>query len=108
MSSPEERVEELRTQIREHAHRYYILDEPIVSDAQYDALVKELIELEAENPDLITPDSPTQRVGTPVGDLFRPVEHLRPLFSLDNAESREDLEAWEARMERQLGSAPSR
>ena len=106
MASPAQRVEELRTQIREHAHRYYILDEPTVSDAQYDALVKELQALEAEHPELITPDSPTQRVGTPVGDLFRPVEHLRPLFSLDNAESHEDLEAWEARMERALGAAP--
>ena len=106
MASPEERAEELRAQIRSHAHRYYILDDPVVSDAQYDALVKELLALEEEHPDLITPDSPTQRVGTPVGDLFRPVEHLRPLFSLDNAESREDLESWEARMERQLGGAP--
>ena len=106
MASPEERAEELRAQIRSHAHRYYILDDPVVSDAQYDALVKELLALEEEHPDLITPDSPTQRVGTPVGDLFRPVEHLRPLFSLDNAESREDLESWEARMERQLGEAP--
>lgn len=106
MASPEQRAEELRAQIREHAHRYYILDDPVVSDAQYDALVKELITLEDEHPDLITPDSPTQRVGTPVGDLFRPVEHLRPLFSLDNGESRDDLEAWEARMERQLGEAP--
>jgi DNA ligase (NAD+) len=107
MASPAQRVEELRTQIREHAHRYYILDEPTVSDAQYDALVRELEELEGEHPELITPDSPTQRVGTQVGDLFRPVEHLRPLFSLDNAESHEDLEAWEARMERALGAAPS-
>ncbi len=106
MASPEERAEELRAQIREHAHRYYILDDPVVSDAQYDALIKELIALEEDHPDLIAPDSPTQRVGAPVGDLFRPVEHLRPLFSLDNAESREDLEAWEARMERQLGGPP--
>lgn len=106
MASPAERAEELRAQIRQHAHRYYILDDPVVSDAQYDALVKELIALEDEHPDLITPDSPTQRVGALVGDLFRPVEHLRPLFSLDNAESREDLETWEARIERQLGEAP--
>ena len=107
-SSPEQRAEELRAQIREHAHRYYILDDPIISDAQYDALVKELVDLEETHPDLITPDSPTQRVGAPVSDLFKPVEHLRPLFSLDNAESRADLEAWEARLERQLESPPSR
>lgn len=106
MSSLGERIEELRTQIREHNHRYYILDQPVVSDAEFDAMVRELIALEEEHPDLITPDSPTQRVGTPVSELFRPVTHLRPMFSLDNAESREKVAAWEARMERQLGRAP--
>lgn len=107
MASLEQKAEELRTKIREHAHRYYILDDPVVSDAQYDALVRELEELEEAHPDLITEDSPTQRVGTAVGALFRPVEHLRPLFSLDNAETRASLEAWEKRMERQLGSPPN-
>lgn len=107
MSTASERIEELRDQIRRHNHRYYILDDPTVSDADYDKLVRELETLEEENPDLVTPDSPTQRVGTPVGDLFGPVTHLRPLFSLDNAETREDLEAWEARMERVLGAPPS-
>ncbi|MCI0424249.1 MAG: NAD-dependent DNA ligase LigA [Actinobacteria bacterium] len=102
-----ERIEDLRAQIRDHSYRYYILDDPVVSDAQFDALVKELRELEEAHPELITPDSPTQRIGAPVTDLFRPVRHLRPLFSLDNAEARADLEAWEARMERQLGRAPS-
>lgn len=106
MASLEERAEALRTKIREHAHRYHILDDPVISDAQYDALIRELEKLEKDHPELITPDSPTQRVGAPVSDLFRPVEHLRPLFSLDNAETREDLEAWEKRMERQLGSPP--
>ena len=107
MASATKRIDELRTQIREHNHRYYILDEPVVSDAQFDVLLKELKQLEADNPNLVTPDSPTQRVGVPVGDLFQPVDHLRPLFSLDNAESREDLESWELRIERQLGDAPS-
>ena len=106
MSKVAERIEDLRDSIRSHAHRYYILDDPVVSDADYDALVAELEELEAEHPELVTLDSPTQRIGTPVGGLFQPVEHLRPLFSLDNAETREDLEAWEARMERALGSPP--
>jgi DNA ligase (NAD+) len=104
--NPVERVEELRAKIREHSHRYYILDDPVVSDAEFDALVHELEDLESAHPELITPDSPTQRIGTPVSDLFAPVEHVRPLFSLDNGESREDLEAWEQRMERQLGRAP--
>jgi DNA ligase (NAD+) len=107
MPSAASRIDQLRSEIREHSHRYYILDDPVVSDAQYDALVKELQRLEEENPELVTPDSPTQRVGTVVGSLFAPVRHLRPLFSLDNAVSREDLETWEQRMERQLGSPPS-
>ncbi len=107
MPSATKRIDELRNQIREHNHRYYILDDPVVSDAQFDVLLKELKQLEADNPKLVTADSPTQRIGVPVGDLFQPVNHLRPLFSLDNAESREDLEAWELRLERQLGEAPS-
>ena len=106
MTKPEDRVEQLRNEIREHAHRYYILDEPTVSDAQFDELVAELRRLEAEYPDLITPDSPTQRVGTAIGDLFAPVRHLRPLFSLDNADSESDLDAWHQRLTRQLGSEP--
>ncbi|MFV1961222.1 MAG: NAD-dependent DNA ligase LigA [Acidimicrobiia bacterium] len=106
MSTASARIEELRTLIREHAHRYYILDDPIISDAEYDSLVKEHQDLEDSNPELVTPDSPTQRVGAPIGDLFRSVQHLRPLFSLDNAESREDLDGWEQRMERQLGRPP--
>lgn len=107
MTKPEDRVLELRRQIREHAHRYYILDDPTISDAQFDAMVSELRILEEQHPDLITPDSPTQRVGAPIGDLFAPVEHIRPLFSLDNAESMEDLESWEQRLLRQLGNKPS-
>ncbi len=106
MTSPEERVDQLRAEIRSHAYRYYVLDDPVVADAEYDALVKELQRLETEHPDLVTPDSPTQRVGAPASDLFAPVTHLRPLFSLDNAEMEDDLVAWEARMERQLGHLP--
>lgn len=107
MVSVNARLEKLRAEIREHAHRYYILDDPTVSDAQYDQLMADLRTLEDENPDLVTDDSPTQRVGTPVGDLFQSVEHLRPLFSLDNAETSEDLDSWESRMERLLGGEPS-
>lgn len=107
MSDPASRIEELRAEIREHNHRYYILNEIVISDAQFDALLRELIALETEHPELITPDSPTQRAGTAVGVLFAPVTHLRPMFSLDNAESREQVAAWEARMERQLAGPPS-
>ncbi len=101
------RIDELREQIREHNHRYYVLDEPVVSDAKFDEMLRELITLEEANPELITADSPTQRVGTPVDGMFDPVTHLRPMFSLDNAESREQVDAWEARVERGLGGPAS-
>ncbi len=100
------RVEELRSQVNEHLYRYHVLDEPTISDAQFDALIAELRRLEDEHPELITPDSPTQRVGAPIGALFQPVRHLRPLFSLDNADSAEVLLGWEQRIERQLGRPP--
>ncbi|MGH8915986.1 MAG: NAD-dependent DNA ligase LigA [Acidimicrobiia bacterium] len=101
------RVEELRSQVNEHLYRYHVLDDPTISDAQFDALIAELRRLEEANPELITADSPTQRVGAPVGDLFKPIRHLRPMFSLDNADSAQMLLAWELRMERQLGRAPN-
>jgi len=107
MTKPEDRVEELRQAIREHAHRYYILDDPTVSDAQFDEMVAELRDLEAAHPELVTPDSPTQRVGAPIGDLFAPVEHLRPMFSLDNGESEAQLESWRQRLVRYLGGEPT-
>jgi DNA ligase (NAD+) len=96
------RVDELRAQIRYHSHRYHVLDVPEVSDADYDQLVRELERLEAKYPDLVTPDSPTQRVGAPASDLFAPAQHRQRMFSLDNAESFDELEAWETRMTRQL------
>lgn len=106
MAEAASRIEELRSQVNEHLYRYHVLDDPIISDAQFDALIAELRRIEEENPELVTPDSPTQRVGAPVGNLFAPVRHLRPLFSLDNADSSEMLLAWEQRMERQLGRPP--
>ena len=106
MSDASRRVEELRTQIRRYDHHYYILDAPLIDDAGYDELWRELERLEGENPELVTMDSPTQRVGAPVSELFSPVQHLRPLFSLDNAVSSDELEAWEQRMERMLGRPP--
>ena len=96
------RIEELRQQIRHYSHRYHVLDAPEISDAEYDRLFRELESLEAERPDLVVSDSPTQRVGAPASDLFAPVQHRQRMFSLDNVESIEDLEAWEARMARQL------
>lgn len=101
-----QRIDELRTQLRYHAHRYYVLDAPEISDAEFDAMYRELERLEADHPELVTADSPTQRVGVAPSALFAPVQHLERLMSLDNAESTEDLEAWQARMERQLGRTP--
>ena len=94
----ETEIEELRQLIRYHNRRYYELDEPEVSDAEYDELVRRLVALEAEHPELITEDSPTQR---PAGAVtFSPVAHLVPMLSLDNAFDLEDLEAWGKRLER--------
>ena len=97
------RVEELRDQINYHAYRYYVLDDPEISDAEYDELVRELRELEERYPELVTPDSPTQRVGVTPADLFAPVEHRAPMLSLDNAFSPEELKAWATRVEKALG-----
>ena len=98
------RVEELREQLNYHSYRYHVLDDPEVSDAGYDELVRELIALEEAFPELITPDSPTQRVGATPADLFAPVHHRSPMLSLDNAFSTEELEAWEQRVERGIGA----
>ncbi|HSJ29668.1 MAG TPA: NAD-dependent DNA ligase LigA [Acidimicrobiia bacterium] len=103
---PVARAEELRAAIRYHGHRYHVLDEPEIADAEYDALIRELEALEEWHPDLITPDSPTQRVGGAVSDLFAPVTHRRRLFSLDNADTIDELRAWEERLVRQVGQTP--
>jgi DNA ligase (NAD+) len=99
------RVEELRERLNFHSYRYHVLDDPEVSDVEYDELLAELSRLEEAFPELITPDSPTQRVGATPADLFAPVQHRSPMLSLDNAFSREELEAWEQRVERVLGAA---
>src|SRR5918992_874047 len=99
------RVAELREAIDYHSYRYHVLDDPEIADVEYDALVGELIELEGEHPDLVTPDSPTQRVGAPPSDLFAPVEHRTPMMSLDNCFSLEELQAWGKRVERGIGTA---
>ncbi len=90
-SSVQKKIEELREEIRGHDYRYYVLAEPAISDQEYDALMKELEKLEAENPDLVTPDSPTQRVGTDLTKEFKPVTHLIPMLSLANTYNEEDL-----------------
>ncbi len=96
------RARELRTQLEYHAHRYYVLDDPEIGDDAYDALLDELRAIEAEHPQLRTPDSPTQRVGgEPVGKLEK-VTHLEPMLSLPNARTEEELRAWVERMRTHL------
>lgn len=94
------RIESLRATIAEHDRRYYVLDQPSISDSEYDELLKELRALEASHPDLVTPDSPTQRVGGKPSELFAPVQHAAPMLSLDNAFSADELAAWAAKLER--------
>jgi DNA ligase (NAD+) len=98
-----QRIEELREIINHHNYRYYVLDSPEISDAEYDELMKELRQLEAEHPELVTPDSPTQRIGAPPVEAFGVVEHPQPLLSLANAFSYEDLAAWHKRVSNLLG-----
>src|SRR3954447_19833721 len=97
------RVEELRRQLNYHNYRYYVLDDPEVADAEYDALFRELLALEADHPELASPDSPTQRVGATPQGKFATVEHRLPMLSLANAISPEQLEAWYTRARNLLG-----
>src|SRR5215475_9919101 len=104
----EQRVEKLRADITEHNRRYHQLDDPIISDAEYDELVRELRALEEEFPELITPDSPTSQVGSaPAMTLFAPVTHTVPMMSLDNAFDEAELRAWVERLHRRLAGAPA-
>lgn len=101
--TPGARVEELRRLVEHHNHRYFDLDAPEIPDADFDVLVRELREIEADHPELITPDSPTQRVGgAPETQLFAPVRHRIPMMSLDNAFEAAELDAWADRLRRQL------
>src|SRR6266700_2881937 len=100
---PAHEIEKLREEIRHHDHKYYVEAAPEISDQQYDRLLERLIKLEAEHPELITPDSPTQRIGDrPVSGLH-PVTHRIPMLSIDNTYSIEELKAYGQRTEKQLG-----
>src|SRR3954462_5143295 len=102
MSPPAERAAELREQLAYHGHRYYVLDDPEIGDDAYDALLDELRAIERDHPELVTPDSPTQRGGgEPVSNRAK-VEPLRPMLSLANARSEEELRAWVVRMRSHL------
>jgi len=107
-ADPAVRIAELRTQIAHHNERYHTLDDPEISDADYDDLARELRALEAEHPDLITPDSPTQQVGGAIVTAFDAVEHAVPMMSLDNAMNADELSAWAERVVKGLdGSTPT-
>ena len=94
----DKKTEALREKIRHHEYRYYVLDDPQITDAEFDKLMNELKKLEAEHPELITPDSPTQRVGGKPREGFVKVRHSSPMLSLDNAYSEEELRDWERRV----------
>ena len=91
-------VEKLREEIRRHEYLYYVLDEPEISDAAYDKLMNRLKELEAAHPELVTPDSPTVRVGGAPREGFQTVRHARAMLSLDNAFSYDALRDWDRRV----------
>lgn len=101
--SPQIRADELRAQLAHHNKLYYEKDAPEVTDAQYDELLNELRTLEAENPDLVTSDSPTQKVGGAPSGRFPQIEHLQPMISLANARNEDELRAWETRLHNRLG-----
>jgi DNA ligase (NAD+) len=108
VSQASERIEQLRRQINYHNYRYHVLDDPVVSDAEYDALMDELRALEEAHPELVTPDSPTQRVGGQPAEGFVKVEHPAPILSLDKASSGEEIRAWWERVSKFLpAGAPS-
>jgi DNA ligase (NAD+) len=103
--SLERRVDALRKTIEKHNYDYFVLDQPTATDAEYDTLVRELRAIEAEHPELITPESPTQRVGAAPRGRFSPIRHPLPMLSLSNVYGREELEAWAARLDRILPHA---
>ena len=108
-SSPETaaaRAEELRAELRRHEHLYYVMDAPAISDAEYDALMNELKRIEAAHPELLSPDSPTQRVGGKPAEGFQKVRHSRPMLSLDNAYTPEELADWDRRVRELAGRLP--
>ncbi|MCI5144495.1 MAG: NAD-dependent DNA ligase LigA, partial [Candidatus Electrothrix sp. AR3] len=98
----EERLQELREQLEYHAHRYYVLDEPVIADVAYDRMFRELLELEEQFPALLTPDSPSQRVGGVVLDRFMESKHVQPMLSLDNVFDGQELQGFEDKIHRYL------
>src|SRR5688572_17775217 len=98
-----ERLKQLRDAIRHHEERYYLLNDPEISDEEFDRLLHELEALEREYPDLVTPDSPSQRVAGRPADGFATVEHIAPMLSLDNAYTQAELRAFDERVRKAAG-----
>ena len=101
-ATPAELAAALRTQIEQHNYRYYVLDDPTVDDAEYDRLMRELEALEAAHPELVTPESPTQRVGASPSTAFASVRHAVPMLSLGNAFAEDEVEAFDRRVSETL------
>src|SRR6185436_5623988 len=93
---------QLVEEIRQHDHAYYVLAQPSISDQEYDRLYRRLVDLEHQCPQMVTPDSPTQRVGGEPLKAFKPVQHLQPMLSLDNTYSQEELKQFVNRVQRLL------
>jgi DNA ligase (NAD+) len=104
-ASNQKKIEGLREKIRHHEYRYYVLDDPEISDADFDKLMNELKRMEAEHPEVVTPDSPTQRVGGKAREGFVKAKHSSPMLSLDNAYSEEELRDWERRVQELSGQS---
>src|ERR1700722_1784320 len=96
--TPDQQIQALRDELQHHEHLYYVMDAPELTDAQYDALLNRLKKLEAAHPELMTADSPTQRVGGKPKEGFAKVAHSRPMLSLDNAYNEDELRAWAERI----------
>jgi DNA ligase (NAD+) len=107
-SDPRKEADELREQIRHHEHQYYVLDQPEISDTQYDELMRQLQEIERLHPEVATPDSPTRRVGGKPREGFQKVRHSSPMLSIDNALDENELRAFDSRVRELLGGTPFR
>src|SRR5579863_753920 len=107
-SDPRMEAEKLREAIRHHEYQYYVLDQPEISDAEYDELMRRLQKLEQEHPELVTADSPTVRVGGKAREGFQKVPHSSPMLSLDNALDEDELRAFDGRVREWLGGEPFR